>query len=78
MSSPIPPNQPWQPVIQISTSPPQKDASPYDFQMSNIVLRVGGQILRIVIIMLILYIGGPPVSFPADTIKKIFGAKGST
>ncbi len=76
MASPVPPKQPWL-ISGTGGSPATSSQSNYNFQLSDIVLKVGGQILIIIIIMLILYIGAPPIVFPKSIITNIFGAKGS-
>jgi hypothetical protein len=81
MASVVPPKQLW--VTSDTGSPAvvgqssQSTQSSYNFQLSDIVLKVGGQILIIIIIMLILYIGAPPIVFPKGIMGDIFGAKGT-
>jgi hypothetical protein len=74
MASPVPPKQLWV-TSGTGGSPAVSSQSAYNFQLSDIVLKVGGQILIIIIIMLILYIGAPPIVFPKDIMGNIFGAK---
>jgi len=49
----------------------QQQSSGYDFTISNIVLMVGSQILLLAILLMIVYFGVPPVSFPANAVRKM-------
>jgi hypothetical protein len=74
MASPVPSKQLWV-TSDTGESPAVSSQSSYYFQLSDIVLKVGGQILIIIIVMLILYIGAPPIIFPKDIMGNIFGSK---
>lgn len=43
----------------------------YNFQVSNVILMVGGQVLFFGLIIMVLFFGTPIFAFPADSIKKI-------
>lgn len=43
----------------------------FDFSKSNLVLMVGGQILILVLLLIIVYFGTSPLSFPANAVKKM-------
>ena len=50
----------------------------YDFSNSNLVLKIGGQILFIVLIIMILTFGVSPQSFPVTNMKKMLANKGTS
>lgn len=52
----------------------QQQSIGYDFTMSNIVLMVGSQILLLGILLMIVYFGVPPVSFPANAVRKMLSS----
>ena len=43
----------------------------FDFSRSNLVLMVGGQILFIVFLLMIVFFGTAPLSFPADAVRNM-------
>ena len=43
----------------------------YDFSKSNLVLMVGGQILILVFLLMIVFFGTAPLSFPANAVKNM-------
>ncbi len=43
----------------------------YDFTYSNLILMVGGQILFLGLLLMIVFFGVPPLSFPANAVKKM-------
>lgn len=49
--------------------------SDFDYSRSDLILRIGGQILLIVVAALILFFGNGPVSFPADQVRKMFAMR---
>lgn len=46
-------------------------AGGYDFTYSNLILMVGGQILFLGLLLMIVFFGVPPLSFPANAVKKM-------
>lgn len=44
----------------------------YNFQYSDMVLMIGGKILAIVLIIMVVLFGTPPLSFPANSVRKMF------
>ena len=49
--------------------------SVYDFSKSNLVLMIGGQILLLVLLLMIVFFGTEPLSFPANAVRNMV-AKG--
>jgi len=45
--------------------------SQYDFSYSNLVLMIGGQILFLALLLLVLFFGLPPTSFPANAVRRM-------
>jgi hypothetical protein len=43
----------------------------YDFSKSNLVLMVGGQILILVFLLMIVFFGTAPLSFPANAVRNM-------
>jgi hypothetical protein len=48
----------------------------FDFSKSNLILMVGGQILILVLLLMIVFFGTAPLSFPADAVRNMV-AKGN-
>lgn len=46
----------------------------FDFSKSNLVLMIGGQILFIVFLLMIVFFGTAPLSFPADAVRNMLSA----
>lgn len=46
-------------------------AGNYDFTKSNFILMIGGQILFIVIGLMIIFFGSPPISFNHDAVTEM-------
>jgi hypothetical protein len=60
--------------MSLSTTPSQKQISDVprsspDFSKSNLILMIGGQILLLVLALMIVYFGMPPLSFPANAMR---------
>ena len=49
----------------------------FDFSKSNLVLMVGGQILFIVFLLMIVFFGTVPLSFPADAVRNMISRNNS-
>jgi hypothetical protein len=43
----------------------------FDFSKSNLILMVGGQILLIVFLLIIVFFGTAPLSFPANAVRNM-------
>ena len=43
----------------------------YDFTKSNLVLMIGGQILVLAILLMVVFFGTAPLSFPADAVRNM-------
>ena len=43
----------------------------YDFTTSNFILMIGGQILFIVIGLMIIFFGAPPIHFNKESVKEM-------
>jgi hypothetical protein len=50
----------------------------YNFSNSNLVLKIGGQILFIVLIIMVLTFGVSPQTFPVSDMKKMLANKGTS
>lgn len=49
----------------------------FDFTTSNLILMVGGQILILAILLMVVFFGTAPLSFPAEAVRNML-AKGNT
>jgi len=49
----------------------------FDFSKSNLILMVGGQILFIVFLLMIVFFGTAPLSFPANAVRSMLSASKS-
>jgi hypothetical protein len=49
-------------------------AMTFNFDYSNMVLAIGGQILLIVFALIILFMGAPSISFPVANVKRMLSA----
>lgn len=49
-------------------------AMTFNFDYSNMVLAIGGQILLIIFALIILFMGTPDISFPVANVKKMLSA----
>lgn len=49
----------------------------FDFSKSNLILMVGGQILMIVFLLMIVFFGTAPLSFPANAVKNMLSRNNS-
>jgi hypothetical protein len=47
------------------------DIQGYDFSKSNLILMIGGQILLLVLALMVVYFGTPPMSFPANAVRNM-------
>ena len=45
----------------------------YDFSKSNLVLMVGGQILILAFLLMVVFFGTAPLSFPAAAVRNMVG-----
>jgi hypothetical protein len=43
----------------------------FDFSYSNLTLMVGGQVLLIVLLLMIVFFGVAPLSFPANAVRNM-------
>jgi amino acid transporter len=43
----------------------------YDFTKSNLVLMIGGQILILAILLMVVFFGTEPLSFPANAVRNM-------
>jgi hypothetical protein len=50
----------------------------FDFSKSNLVLIVGGQILVLVFLLMIVFFGTEPLSFPADAVRNMISKKSNS
>lgn len=46
----------------------------FDFSKSNLILMIGGQILILVLLLMIVLFGTPPLSFPANAVRKMINS----
>ncbi len=49
----------------------------YDFSKSNLILMVGGQILILVFLLMIVFFGTAPLSFPANAVRNMISRNSS-
>ncbi len=49
----------------------------YDFSKSNLILMVGGQILILVFLLMIVFFGTAPLSFPANAVRNMLNINSS-
>ena len=49
----------------------------FDFSTSNLILMVGGQILLLVFLLIIVFFGTPPLSFPAKAVRNMLSRNNS-
>jgi hypothetical protein len=49
----------------------------YDFSKSNLILMVGGQILILVFLLMIVFFGTAPLSFPANAVRNMLNRNSS-
>ncbi len=56
----------------------QQNGSSFDFTYSNLVLMVGGQILILGLLLMIVFFGIPPLSFPANAVKAMISKESTT
>lgn len=49
--------------------------SSYDFSKSNFILMVGGQILLLVLVLMVVFFGTPPLSFPAEAVRNMISKR---
>jgi len=54
------------------------DCSQYDFSKSNFILMIGGQILLLVLVLMVVFFGTPPLSFPANAVRKMVSKQTKT
>ena len=59
------------------TEQPRSAFQGYDFSKSNLILMVGGQILLLVFLLMIVYFGTPPLSFPANAVRNMLSRNNS-
>ena len=59
----------------MATSPDTNNS--FDFSKSNLVLMVGGQILILVFLLMIVFFGTAPLSFPANAVRKMVNGNNS-
>lgn len=52
--------------------------STYDFSKSNLVLMVGGQILLLVFLLMIVFFGTAPLSFPANAVRNMLSTRNTS
>ncbi len=43
----------------------------YNFSNSNLILMIGGQVLGIILIIMIVLFGTPPLLFPANAVRSM-------
>jgi hypothetical protein len=48
----------------------------FDFSKSNLILMVGGQILILVLLLMIVFFGVEPLSFPAAAVRNMISKNG--
>jgi hypothetical protein len=49
----------------------------FDFSKSNLILMVGGQILLLVFLLMIVFFGTAPLSFPSDAVRNMLSKRNS-
>jgi hypothetical protein len=49
----------------------------FDFTMSNLVLMIGGQILILAILLMVVFFGTAPLSFPANAVRNMISRNNS-
>ena len=47
----------------------------YDFSTSDFILMIGGKVLLVIIIIMVVYFGVDPSSFPANQMRQLIGTK---
>lgn len=45
--------------------------SQYNFSNSNLILMIGGQILALILVIMIILFGTPPILFPANAVRSM-------
>ena len=48
-----------------------------DFSKSNLILMVGGQILLLVFLLMIVFFGTQPLTFPANAVRNMLAKRNS-
>ena len=59
------------PAKQIGLLGPGGTQQIFDFSKSNLALMVGGQVLLIVFLLMIVFFGTAPLSFPANAVRNM-------
>ena len=54
------------------------DGSQYNFEKSNFILMIGGQILLLVLILMVVSFGSAPLSFPAQAVRNMLSKQTKT
>ncbi len=54
-----------------NTSTTASNKSSYNFQYSDMVLSIGGKILFVILLVMIILFGTPPLSFPANAVRSM-------
>jgi hypothetical protein len=55
----------------MSTEPNINGQQVFNFSYSNLALMIGGQILLIIILLMIVFFGVSPLSFPANAVRNM-------
>ena len=63
-------------IKQAMASPGASSESSHDFSKSNLILMVGGQILILVFLLMIVFFGTAPLSFPANAVREMVSRGG--
>jgi hypothetical protein len=50
----------------------------FDFSKSNLILMVGGQILLLVFLLIIVFFGTAPLSFPAAAVRNMVSSRNNS
>ncbi len=48
-----------------------EEQSIFNFSKSNLILKVGGQILLLILMFMILFFGVEPITFPANQVRNM-------
>ena len=51
---------------------------PYDFSRSNLIMMTGSQLLLVFIIIIVVYFGVDPSTFPAEAMRQLLESQKST
>jgi hypothetical protein len=50
----------------------------YNFEKSNFILMIGGQILLLVLVLMVVFFGSAPLTFPAQAVRNMLSKQTKT